>query len=286
MSGIFFSFIIPHKNSPELLKRCLDSIPEREDIEIIIVDDNSDSNIVNFDFFPGLLDRRVKVVFTKEAKGAGYARNIGLKIAKGKWLLFADADDYYLETITLLLDQYKFSNDLNLVYFNATTDSSDFKRTTSLNKYFADYFSGNTESLKDIKYNFLAPWNKMFLRKYIINNEFYFQEIPTGNDARFVLLAGDNTDNIQVVNSVVYVHTKNTSGITYSKKTIEKEIDSAKLKICVLKFLRSRKVGNILYKSIFGYTKIKKNIAEYGLLDTYKYLKSCVVFFAYKKYKF
>ena len=39
-----YSFVIPHHNSPTLLNRCLDSIPQREDIEIIVVDDNSDAD--------------------------------------------------------------------------------------------------------------------------------------------------------------------------------------------------------------------------------------------------
>ena len=41
------SIIIPHKNIPKLLERCLNSIPEREDIQIIIVDDNSDEKYKN-----------------------------------------------------------------------------------------------------------------------------------------------------------------------------------------------------------------------------------------------
>ena len=46
-----YSIIIPHKNIPELLQRCLDSIPKREDIQIIVVDDNSDTNKVDFNSF-------------------------------------------------------------------------------------------------------------------------------------------------------------------------------------------------------------------------------------------
>ena len=45
---IIFSLIIPHKNIPSLLQRCLDSIPVREDLEIIILDDNSDSDKIDF----------------------------------------------------------------------------------------------------------------------------------------------------------------------------------------------------------------------------------------------
>ena len=63
---INYSIIIPHKNIPNLLQRCLDSIPNREDVQIIVVDDNSDPNIVDFDKFPGLNRSNVEVIFTKE----------------------------------------------------------------------------------------------------------------------------------------------------------------------------------------------------------------------------
>ena len=58
---INYSIIIPHKNIPNLLQRCLDSIPNREDVQIIVVDDNSDPNIVDFDKFPGLNRSNVEV---------------------------------------------------------------------------------------------------------------------------------------------------------------------------------------------------------------------------------
>jgi glycosyltransferase involved in cell wall biosynthesis len=97
MTNIIFSVIIPHKNRPDLLQYCLNSIPRRKDIQIIVVDDNSDEDKVNFNKFPGLDDEYVEIYLTKEGKGAGYARNMGLKHAKGKWLLFADADDFFTE---------------------------------------------------------------------------------------------------------------------------------------------------------------------------------------------
>ena len=89
-----YSIIIPHKNSPELLSRCLDSIPNRDDLQVVIVDDNSDENIVDFSIFPGLSRKNTNVIFNKESRGAGYARNLGLAESNSKWLLFADADDY------------------------------------------------------------------------------------------------------------------------------------------------------------------------------------------------
>jgi glycosyltransferase involved in cell wall biosynthesis len=41
------SIIVPHKNKLKLLERCLNSIPERDDIEVIIVDDNSEEKYKN-----------------------------------------------------------------------------------------------------------------------------------------------------------------------------------------------------------------------------------------------
>lgn len=55
----------------------MNSIPRRTDIQIIVVDDNNDPKKVDFEHFPGVGEKCVKVYFTKEGKGAGYARNMG-----------------------------------------------------------------------------------------------------------------------------------------------------------------------------------------------------------------
>ena len=62
MTIINYSIIIPHKNSTKLLQRCIDTIPYRKDIQVIIVDDNSDCNIVDFDYFPGLNEKHIEVI--------------------------------------------------------------------------------------------------------------------------------------------------------------------------------------------------------------------------------
>ena len=78
-----FSIIIPHKDIQDLLQRCLDSIPLREDVEVIVVDDNSDPRKVDFEHFPRWKGKHYQYFQTKEGKGAGYARNVGLDHAQG-----------------------------------------------------------------------------------------------------------------------------------------------------------------------------------------------------------
>ena len=92
---IDYSIIIPSKNLPDLLQRALDSIPRRDGIQVIVVDDASDPGVVDFSAYPGLEDPQVEVVFTKEARGAGYARNAGLARAAGRWTLFLDCSQQY-----------------------------------------------------------------------------------------------------------------------------------------------------------------------------------------------
>ena len=121
---INYSIIIPHKNTPKLLQRCLNSIPVRNDVQIIIVDDNSDPEIVDFKQFPGLNNPNTEVIFTKEGKGAGYARNTGLSKAVGKWTLFADSDDFYNYCINDIMDEYNLSiNDIKDINAALTINS-------------------------------------------------------------------------------------------------------------------------------------------------------------------
>ena len=135
-----FSIIIPHKNTPQLLERCINSIPERDDVQIIIVDDDSDEEIVDFGKFPGISKKNIKIIFNKASLGAGHARNLALEVTKSKWLLFADADDYYIHLNTLL-DKYAKVEDVDIVYFNCKGESDETNRCTKYNRIVEEYVS-------------------------------------------------------------------------------------------------------------------------------------------------
>ena len=108
--NILYSIIIPHYNIPELLQRCLNSIPDLPSFQVIIVDDCSDGKIVDFRYFPGMERENVKCIFLKERHGAGFARNLGLRYACGKWVLFADADDFFHKDFYNIISAYEKSS--------------------------------------------------------------------------------------------------------------------------------------------------------------------------------
>ena len=69
-----YSITITHYNAPALLERMLDSIPNRDDIQIIVVDDFS--NEESRTAIKKIKHKNLEIVFTPENHGAGYERNV------------------------------------------------------------------------------------------------------------------------------------------------------------------------------------------------------------------
>ena len=225
---ITYSFIVPHKNSPKLLKRCLQSIPKRNDVEIIVVDDNSEDGKRPVDVGS---NAKVLLLTSAESKGAGRARNIGISHAKGKWLLFADADDYYEEGFLNILDKFSSRTDLDILFFSCRgVDCETLEYHPCGNRVMSliNQYNGTTESLDLIKYKTNVPWCKMILRSYVMNYLFFFDEVKKGNDIKFSYLSSYFTNNIEVVKDKLYVYTDNKEGITHAQRSLEASLD-----ICV-----------------------------------------------------
>ena len=135
MSKMLFSIIIPHYDIPDLLMRCLKSIPVSEDIQVIVVDDNSPDADTYLERYPELLCPYLEFIRTTKGGGAGYARNIGLDHAKGEWLLFADADDFFVE------DMY----DIITSNSDSEADVIYFKKESVLSENISSFFFSTTD---------------------------------------------------------------------------------------------------------------------------------------------
>ncbi len=218
MNEFTYSFIIPHKNCPDLLQRCVDSIPERDDIQIIVVDDNSDA-----DKKPQLSRKDVEVILldAEHSKGAGRARNVGLQHAKGKWLLFADADDYYAENFLSVLDSYvdKRFDVLYFTFLHKDGTSGEDLAPLWFQKFIVEY-KGCQEEEKKVKYLDNVPWTKMISHDFVKSYGFYFEETQNGNDIFFSMCVGYHAKSIFVEKKPVYVYLRNKNSILTSKESI------------------------------------------------------------------
>ena len=213
MLNCAYTLIIPHKNIPQLLQRCLDSIPQRNDVQIIVVDDDSSPDIVDFEHFPGKERDDVEIILTKEGKGAGYARNCGLKRAKGEWLIFADADDFFLPNFLDTLDMY-CNTDYDLITFRAESTDNTLKSVPS-RQWNYEIIAENMD-LELLKYRNDIPWAKMVSTKLVQENRIRFDETPAANDVMFSAYVDYYAHKVTACSTSIYCATVRGDSLQYA----------------------------------------------------------------------
>lgn len=183
-----FSIIVPVYNAEKYLKQCIESVLKQTyiDFEMILIDDGStDASAEICDAF-ALKDQRVIVVHKKN-EGAAIARNRGIDIAKGKFFIFLDSDDYWIGIDILesvfrrLLDYESDVITLNFVKQFATTISKpyfDEIENMSLE------ISNENSFLYMIKHDLwiACPWNKVIKGDLFDSGELRFEEGITAED--------------------------------------------------------------------------------------------------------
>ena len=214
--GVNYSFIIPHKNTPELLRRCLVSIPCREDIQVIVIDDNSDPVKVDFEHFPGSDIENVQIIFSKEGKGAGAARNKGLQRAVGKWLLFADADDFFNSCFIETLDSY-IDSDADIIYFSVNSVYSDTLEPGFRDREIVQMIDDaiKTKNFDRLRYKHLGPVGKMVRNEFVNKNHLKFDETLANNDAMFSVKCGYYAEKLLVDSAKIYCITCSRDSVSH-----------------------------------------------------------------------
>ena len=165
-----FSIIIPHKEIPDLLMRCLQSIPVSEDIQVIVVDDNSADADTYLERYPEL--SRPYLEFIRTTKG------VGLDHAKGKWILFADSDDFFVEDMYDIICSY-VDSETDVIYFKSNSVLSadinrEAKRNAHVNKIINQYLIDGDEW--PIRAQMYVPWGKMVKRDVMVKHDIRFDE--------------------------------------------------------------------------------------------------------------
>lgn len=207
-----------------LLERLITSIPIRDDLEIVVVDDNSDADIVDFDHFPCLDRKNYQLIKNRECHGAGYARNCALSLIKGKWVMFADSDDFFNPGFSNFLDDY-IDSEADAIYYNANcVDSVSLKpsrRGDNLHRFIDDY---HKEYNKDneygellLRYMFTEPWCKMVKQDVIDRYQIKFEETSIRNDVRFSYLVGFYAKKIIVDDRQLYCVTTRQDSVSRGK---------------------------------------------------------------------
>ena len=225
------SIIIPVFNAEKYISKCLDSViaSNYKNIEIIVVDDGSiDASLSIIEAYKKR-DFRIKV-YSQKNKGAGEARNKGLEIANGEYVLFVDADDILCQSaISNSIDVAK-ERDTDIVMFNYKIIDEDYKTCMFENKPRPNNYDLEVWSCSDFWANYfgnnlvwcVAPWGKLYkidlFKNVRFKNKYYEDE--------YILheLIKEDT-NIVVLNEMLYlyrVHKQSTMAKPFSKRYLDK----------------------------------------------------------------
>lgn len=190
------SVVMPVYNARIFLRQAMDCLLEQtlKEIEMICVDDGSTDDSLEILQQYALRDKRVKIL-KQENHGAGAARNKGLEAAEGEYIIFLDCDDIFDKTMCKKAFQQIEKDKSDVVIFGAhyfleegTKVSADWMLVHDL---VGDVQTLETKDCYNAIFNISGsnPWNKLFRRKYIVDNGLLFQEIKKSNDVYFVSMA-------------------------------------------------------------------------------------------------
>lgn len=258
-----YSVIIPQRGSIDTLPRLLNSIPQRDDVEIIIVDNSP----VPIDKDQIGINREFILLWSPPEHFAGGARNVGLEHAKGKWLIFADADDYFANGAFDSFDRY-YSSDAEIVYFCVDGIYPDTgkhaDRGDIYTKAVKDFLRGkSSETTMRLVYS--VPWGKMIKRKLVEQHNIKFDEVIAANDVYFSLLIGYYANKITADDSIIYVVTVSRGSLT-RRRDFSVMLSRYKVTLRYNRFVKDHGFGTF-QKSIMIYFY---NARSYGIMPLVK----------------
>jgi len=261
------SIIIPHYQNAGDLQRLLASIPDNGRFETIVIDDYSDDD--SFGQVLALKDKfRFELIKNTGKKSAGTCRNRGLAQARGKWILFADSDDFFLEPLEAEVYRH-LDSDCDIVFFPPTSVYDDtfelanrhLPHVSKLDAYLAAP-SEMTEYALRLSWH--CPWSKLYKLSFLKRHRISFDEVVAANDSIFSLVSGIKAVRICVSTNSIYcaVSRKGSLQHSYNRKILESRIRVA---------VRHRKICEAL-----GYSDLGSKPLEFLYLARYLSFCDCL----------
>lgn len=235
MSEYVLSIIIPHYNTPKLLDKMLSSIPKRNDIQVIVVDDNSDLCGRELSELKAKYGNIEMYTSPYSTHSTGLCRNVGIERACGRWIMFGDADDYYVEGWLEKIEPF-FDSDYDLLYFLPTSvDLETGKCGTRHEMYVGkmqEYLHNPCkESELVLRYDVASVCLKMHSSRLIKEECIRFEE-NLAEDTLFSVECGIKAKRIACLGETIYCITQHSGSKTC---TVSKELYDQRVKVKIRK---------------------------------------------------
>lgn len=221
---MLFSIIVPIYNVEKYLERCVTSLINQtyKDIEIILVDDESLDKCPEMCDVYAKKDNRIRVIHKKNG-GLSDARNAGLKIATGEYVIFVDSDDYV--ELTMCEDLYPYTKEKyqiimgDAIVEGGKLDLSHIKESKVLSgkEYLLEAYRQNKAPM--------AAWLNIFNREYLVKNNVWFKYGILHEDEEFTPRALLKAQSIFCTGIAFYHYILRDNSITTKKDKRKNAID-------------------------------------------------------------
>lgn len=264
-----FSIIIPVYNVEKYIKRTLESIfaQSEKNFEVILVNDGCTDNSIEiakqFD---------VNIIKSKHV-GVSEARNIGVKHAKGKYLIFLDSDDYWNKDLLKEINK-SLKNAPDVVRFQVQTVNDNGE----ISKYEEEEFfnlTGEEAFSKIVKFHFVEScWLYAYLREYYEQEKFEFKKDTIHEDFGLIPLTIIKAKKVNSINYIGYNYYRrngsimNTPDYSWTKRKVKDFLSHYKY---LRREISKAKLNNTIFKSYIANSMIMKICELKG--DDYKKYK-------------
>jgi len=209
------SVIVPIYKVEKYLNKCVDSIMKQtyKNLEIILVDDGSPDNCGKICDEYAQADERIKVIH-KENGGLSDARNEGIKIANGDYIMFVDSDDYLSLDCVEHLYHTSIEHNADLVIgsnkkFDDESGEIIWNTADSENKI---EIMNRTDAMKDMFMNGCSAWARLY--KASVHKDIFFPYGEINEDEAIVLKILERCNTVVKTNKVIYNYRWRAESIT------------------------------------------------------------------------
>lgn len=216
------SIIMSVYNVEEYLDECLKSIFTQTytNIEVIIVNDGSTDNSI--DIINKYRQKNSNIVYIEqENKGLSEARNLGLKVAKGEYILYIDSDDYIdSNMLQLMINKIKKDNsDMVIIgHREFYDDIAGNDRDIYLDVYDDRIYTGKEVANMMLECKVMGvAWNKLYKRDKLIKENFNFESGRYTQDWYPTFKHISTLNNISFINQPLYKYRLRSSSTTSKK---------------------------------------------------------------------
>lgn len=278
------SVIVPIYNVENYLERCLNTIINQtySELEIILVDDGSTDLSGEICEKWREIDTRIQVVHKKNA-GLGFARNSGLEVATGEYVVFIDSDDYvaldYIERLIepMLMYDVELSasgiirklNDGSEMHYPIVSENTIIYEDEILEKIMLPVLGAEEGAAEDVEREMSVCIN-MYRLDVIKNNDISFvsERDYVSEDVFFNMLYFLNIKRAALISECVYFYCTNGNSLThtYREDRFEKYCKMLKRQ---LEILREHNIENVSQNRVYRtfLMKVKKTISQLSICN-------------------